>query len=148
MELICCASGESTRNGQLEKSKRKKDVGPYPLRICLKFASVRHPTRSQVTHFIDLAQLSNIVPSLVIQFRLASRVPNMAESSMNQEGLSLKETNKMRISLGLKPIGAEVEDGEEAPVDEDDLAEANFAQRKQEMKKAKEETDLKERIAK
>ena len=72
----------------------------------------------------------------------------MAESSMNQEGLSLEETNKMRISLGLKPIGAEVEDGEEAPVDEDDLAEANFAQRKQEMKKAKEETDLKERIAK
>ncbi|ORX40646.1 SART-1 protein [Kockovaella imperatae] len=72
----------------------------------------------------------------------------MAENSMNQEGLTLEETNKMRIKLGLKPIGAEAEDGEEPPVDEDEVAEANFAQRKQEMKKAKEESDLKERIAK
>ncbi|KAK4685834.1 U4/U6.U5 tri-snRNP-associated protein 1, partial [Tremellales sp. Uapishka_1] len=64
-----------------------------------------------------------------------------------KESLTLEETNKVRISLGLAPIGVAVE-GEDVPVDEDAAAEANFEQRRQEMKKEREERDLKERIAK
>ena len=68
--------------------------------------------------------------------------------SMNQESLTLEETNKVRVSLGLAPIGADVGDDEEVPVDSDIIAEANYAQRRDEMRKAKAEADLKERIDK
>ena len=68
--------------------------------------------------------------------------------SMNQDSLTLEETNKVRVSLGLAPIGGPVLEGEDAPVDADAVAEANYAQRRQEMKKAKAEEDLKERISK
>lgn len=68
--------------------------------------------------------------------------------SMNQDSLTLEETNKVRLSLGLAPIGGEVADGEEVPVDEDEAAEANYAQRREETKKAKSEADIKERIDK
>ncbi len=63
----------------------------------------------------------------------------MAEGSVNQESLTLEETNKVRISLGLAPIGVALAEGEEGPVDEDAVAEANFAERRAEMRKAKEE---------
>ncbi|WWD19575.1 hypothetical protein CI109_104036 [Kwoniella shandongensis] len=69
-------------------------------------------------------------------------------SSMNQDSLTLEETNKVRISLGLTPIGAAPAEGEDVPVDKDAEAEANFAQRKEDMRKAKEEKDIKERIEK
>jgi U4/U6.U5 tri-snRNP-associated protein 1 len=74
----------------------------------------------------------------------------MAEKSANQDSLTLEETNKVRISLGLKPIGVEDAggDGEDAPVDLDAVAEANFEERRQEMKRAKAEGELKERMEK
>lgn len=67
----------------------------------------------------------------------------MAETSTNAEALTLEETNKVRESLGLAPIGAETAD--DVP-DEDDIAEANFAERRAAEKKKKEEQDLKEKI--
>ncbi len=69
-------------------------------------------------------------------------------TSMNQDSLTLEQTNEVRISLGLAPIGGELPEGEEPAVDEDDLAEANYAQRRDEMKRAKDEADVKERIEK
>jgi U4/U6.U5 tri-snRNP-associated protein 1 len=73
----------------------------------------------------------------------------MAEASVNQDSLDLDETNKLRISMGLAPIGAEVldADGEVIP-DEDDVAEANFAERRAEMKKARADKEMQESIAK
>lgn len=73
----------------------------------------------------------------------------MAEMSANQDSLTLEEANKVRISLGLKPIGGDDDaggsDGE--PVeDRDAIAEENFAQRRAEMKAAKAEQELKEKI--
>jgi U4/U6.U5 tri-snRNP-associated protein 1 len=67
----------------------------------------------------------------------------MAEASTNQESLTLEETNKVRASLGLAPIG-----GDDAEPDEDEIAEANYAERKENEKKAKEAKDIQERIAK
>lgn len=70
---------------------------------------------------------------------------------MNQDALTLDETNRVRMSLGLKPIGGDggpPAEGEEVVEDRDALAEANFEQRRNEMKKAKAEADLKERIEK
>jgi U4/U6.U5 tri-snRNP-associated protein 1 len=72
----------------------------------------------------------------------------MTDMSVNQDTLTLDEANKVRISLGLTPIGAEVAAGEDAPVDTDAIAEANYAERRAEMKRAKEEKDIKERIEK
>ncbi|GFZ48646.1 hypothetical protein JCM24511_06395, partial [Saitozyma sp. JCM 24511] len=72
----------------------------------------------------------------------------MTDMSVNQDTLTLEEANKVRISLGLTPIGAEVAAGEDAPVDTDAIAEANYAERRAEMKRAKEEKDIKERIEK
>ncbi|ORY33488.1 SART-1 protein [Naematelia encephala] len=72
----------------------------------------------------------------------------MADVQMNADSLTLEETNKVRISLGLAPIGGPVPEGEDAPVDTDAIAEANFADRKAEMKRKKEEDELKEKIAK
>lgn len=74
----------------------------------------------------------------------------MADVQMNADSLTLDETNRVRISLGLKPIGETdgAEGGEDAPVDTDLLAEENYAQRRREMAAAKKEADLKENIAK
>lgn len=72
----------------------------------------------------------------------------MAETKVNQGDLTLEETNKVRISLGLKPIGAETAEGEEPPVDTDAIAEDNYAARRDEMRKAKEQADIEERIQK
>lgn len=74
----------------------------------------------------------------------------MADVQMNQGDLTLEETNKVRISLGLKPIGetAEGADAEDAPVDTDAIAEDNYAERRVEMKRAKERAEIEERIAK
>lgn len=65
---------------------------------------------------------------------------------MNQESLTLEETNKVRASLGLAPIGGD-DDGPVEP-DEDEVAEANYAARRADEKKAKEAQDIQERIAK
>ena len=70
----------------------------------------------------------------------------MAEASAQQESLTLEETNKVRASLGLAPIGGEG-DGPVEP-DEDELAEANYAARRADEKKAKDAQELQERIAK
>jgi U4/U6.U5 tri-snRNP-associated protein 1 len=67
---------------------------------------------------------------------------------MNQDALTLEESNKVRISLGMKPIGGPVEEGEEVPVDTTTIAEENYAQNRADAKRAKEEADHKERIAK
>lgn len=71
----------------------------------------------------------------------------MADMSVNQDSLDLEETNKLRISMGLAPIGGSGDDGEVEP-DEDDVAEANFAQRRAETKKAREDSEMQEKIAK
>ncbi|WVR07742.1 hypothetical protein IAU60_004785 [Kwoniella sp. DSM 27419] len=68
--------------------------------------------------------------------------------SMNQETLTIEEANKVRKSLGLAPIGAAPAEGEEVQPDETSLAEANYAQRREEMQKAKREAEIKESIEK
>ena len=70
--------------------------------------------------------------------------------SATQETLTLEEANKVRVSLGLAPIGAEVDGGDDAdaPVDQDAVAEANFAERRAKERKEKEERELQEKIAK
>ena len=97
---------------------------------------------SQPTRF-SVVFTSTLIP--IAASRHSDTCPNM---SMNQESLTVEETNKVRVSLGLAPIGGPVPEGEDAPVDADAVAEANYAQRRDEMKKAKAEADLKERIAK
>jgi U4/U6.U5 tri-snRNP-associated protein 1 len=69
----------------------------------------------------------------------------MAEQGMNQDSLTLEETNKVRESLGLAPIGGAVEGSPEP--DEDEVAEANYAKRREEESKAKREQDIKDNIA-
>ncbi|OCF77193.1 U4/U6.U5 tri-snRNP-associated protein 1 [Kwoniella mangroviensis CBS 8886] len=66
--------------------------------------------------------------------------------SMNQESLTIEETLKLRKQLGLSTAAPAEGTGEEAPVDKEALAEANYAQRREDMRKEKEEKDLKERI--
>ncbi|KAK6909530.1 hypothetical protein I203_103550 [Kwoniella mangroviensis CBS 8507] len=66
--------------------------------------------------------------------------------SMNQESLTIEETLKLREQLGLPTAAPAEGTGEEAPVDKEALAEANYAQRREDMRKEKEEKDLKERI--
>ncbi|WRT70292.1 uncharacterized protein IL334_007290 [Kwoniella shivajii] len=66
--------------------------------------------------------------------------------SMNPEALTIEETLKLREQLGLST--AAPAEGEEVPIDKDALAEANYAERREDMRKAKEEKDLKERIEK
>lgn len=63
---------------------------------------------------------------------------------------SLAEINAQRIAAGLAPIDESAVSGEggEPQVDEDEVAAQNYAQRKDEMRRAKEEQDIKERIAK
>lgn len=70
----------------------------------------------------------------------------MADSSVNQDSLTLEETNKVRISLGLAPIGGEVD--ADAPPDADEVAEQNFAKRQAEEKAARAEREVKERLDK
>ncbi|TXT05942.1 hypothetical protein VHUM_03703 [Vanrija humicola] len=68
--------------------------------------------------------------------------------SVNQETLTLEETNKVRISLGLKPIGADDDAGGSGEVEptKDEIAEANFAQRRAEERAAKKEKETREQI--
>src|SRR5271163_3389210 len=67
------------------------------------------------------------------------------------ESLSLEETNKERIKLGLKPLVPETKDSETPAVpvlDEEQQAVQNFIQLREEQAKAGEEKDLKQRIEK
>lgn len=62
---------------------------------------------------------------------------------------SLEETNRLRIAAGLAPIGAAPADGAvDSLVDQDEVAAANFEERKAEMKRDRSEKEVKERIAK
>lgn len=70
----------------------------------------------------------------------------MAEHSVNQDSLTLEETNKVRISLGLTPIGAQAD--ADAPPDENEVAEQNFAERQAAEKAARAEREVKERLDK
>lgn len=69
----------------------------------------------------------------------------MADSTA-KDSLSLEETNKVRISLGLKPIGAEPDDNEPEEEDRDAIAERNFSERVREEKRQRAEAEIKERI--
>ncbi|BEJ17970.1 hypothetical protein CspHIS471_0702470 [Cutaneotrichosporon sp. HIS471] len=72
----------------------------------------------------------------------------MADMSINQDSLTVEEANKVRISLGLKPIGADDDAGSDGePVeDRDAVAEENFAQRRADMKRERSEREMKEKI--
>ena len=69
-------------------------------------------------------------------------------ASINSDSLTLEETNKVRASLGLAPIGGPAPEGEDAPVDHEAVAEANYAERRAREKKEREDQELKERIDK
>ena len=73
----------------------------------------------------------------------------MAEGSGWKESLSLEETNKIRVSLGLKPIAdPAASSSTPAALEGDALAEANYAKRREAEQKEKEAKELKERIDK
>ncbi|GEM07351.1 u4 tri-SnRNP-associated protein 1 [Rhodotorula toruloides] len=73
----------------------------------------------------------------------------MAESSQWKESLSLEETNKIRISLGLKPIAdPAASSAGEAKLEGDALAEDNYRKRREAEQKEKDAADLKSRIDK
>lgn len=71
-----------------------------------------------------------------------------SKMSMNKESLTDEEAIQLRLQLGLSAPGVAAADGGEPPVDTDAIAEENYAQRKAEMKREKEERELKERIEK
>ncbi|KDN52078.1 hypothetical protein K437DRAFT_254632 [Tilletiaria anomala UBC 951] len=80
-------------------------------------------------------------------------------SDFQKDSLSLEETNKLRISIGLKPLtddgpstsSAKKNDqapGETPPVDKDALAEDNYKRKREEDRREREEKEARERIAK
>jgi hypothetical protein len=56
---------------------------------------------------------------------------------MGDSELTLEETNKLRVSIGLAPLGeaAPLAEGEEPVLDADQVAEANYAKRREEDEK-------------
>ncbi|GAA5857471.1 hypothetical protein JCM8547_009290 [Rhodosporidiobolus lusitaniae] len=76
----------------------------------------------------------------------------MAESGQWKESISLEETNKIRISLGLKPIADPAASSSSitatAALEGDALAEDNYAQKREAERQAKEADALKARIDK
>ncbi|GAA5921429.1 hypothetical protein JCM1841_005816 [Sporobolomyces salmonicolor] len=74
----------------------------------------------------------------------------MADSSGQwKESISLEETNKIRVSLGLKPIpdpATTASASAASALEGDALAEDNFAKRQESDRKAKEQQALRERI--
>ncbi len=80
-------------------------------------------------------------------------------SEFQKEELSLEETNKLRISLGLKPLVADDDEpskpsgsgnaAEAAPkLDGDALASKNFHEKQDRERREREDAELKERLAK
>ncbi|CAO1629903.1 unnamed protein product [Sympodiomycopsis kandeliae] len=79
-------------------------------------------------------------------------------SEFAKDSLSLEETNKLRISLGLKPLTDDSApasketkgdaDAEERPNDKDAVAQENYRKRREEEARAKEEEEIRQRIAK
>ncbi|KAF8910623.1 SART-1 family-domain-containing protein [Gymnopilus junonius] len=60
-----------------------------------------------------------------------------------EESISLEETNKIRISLGLKPLT-----DDKAPADKDKQAESNYAKLREKEQKEKESKKIQDKIAK
>ncbi|PWN45566.1 hypothetical protein IE81DRAFT_333191 [Ceraceosorus guamensis] len=79
-------------------------------------------------------------------------------SEFAKDSLSLEETNKLRISLGLKPLTEDSDDdagserggggGGGALEGQEERAEENYRKRQQEQKRQREQDEVKERIAK
>ncbi|GAA5916417.1 hypothetical protein JCM8208_000912 [Rhodotorula glutinis] len=71
----------------------------------------------------------------------------MAESGQWKESISLEETNKIRVSLGLKPIADPTTSaGADARLDGDALAEDNYAKQRDAEQKEKDAQALKDRL--
>ncbi|GAA5943917.1 hypothetical protein JCM3775_002277 [Rhodotorula graminis] len=71
----------------------------------------------------------------------------MAESGQWKESISLEETNKIRVSLGLKPIADPTTSaGADARLDGDALAEDNYAKQRDAEQKDKDAQALKDRL--
>lgn len=71
----------------------------------------------------------------------------MAETGQWKESISLEETNKIRVSLGLKPIADPATTaGADARLDGDALAEDNYAKRREAEQKEKDAQALKDRL--
>lgn len=96
------------------------------------------------------------IPTLVSR-PLPLQLPRLAMSEVNptgqwKESLSLEETNKVRISLGLKPL--KDPNPPSGPTDEerilegDELAEHNFRKRQEQERREVDEKNLRERIDK
>ncbi|KAI9016759.1 SART-1 protein [Hyaloraphidium curvatum] len=76
---------------------------------------------------------------------LSAPKTTMADAEGGGEiSLSIEETNKLRISLGLKPLSLEPSESDKA----EKAAEDNFAARREEERKAAEVAELQERLAK
>lgn len=73
-------------------------------------------------------------------------------SDFQKDSLTLEETNRLRISLGLKPLTDDSDSkktGEAEPVkSQDDIAAENYRQRQADELKQREDQDLKDRLAK
>ncbi len=72
-------------------------------------------------------------------------------SEFQKEELSLEETNKLRISLGLKPLQPDnaPSSAETAPkLDGDALAAKNFQDKQERERREREDVEVKERLAK
>ncbi|CEH15659.1 U4/U6.U5 snRNP associated protein [Ceraceosorus bombacis] len=75
----------------------------------------------------------------------------MGMSEFAKDSLSLQETNKLRISLGLKPLTEDSDDeagSGDALQGQEERAEENYRKRQQEQKRQREQDEVKERIAK
>lgn len=72
----------------------------------------------------------------------------MSDSSQWKESISLEETNKIRVSLGLKPIADPAASSSSGPakLDGDALAEDNYAKRREAEQKEKDAQALKDRL--
>ena len=64
------------------------------------------------------------------------------------ESLSLAETNKLRISMGLAPLADEAAGEEPDSDDPDAVAERNYSEIREKERRAREEKEAKERLAK
>lgn len=75
-------------------------------------------------------------------------------SEFAKDSLSLEETNKLRISLGLKPLPSDDapqqkdDAGEQPPKDKDTIAQENYRNRREQEARQREQDEIRQRIAK